>query len=193
MSEDGSREKAAAFDWKWLVGLAFAIVVPTTGTFYGISTAFTKLQTAAELNQKTNEEAQQRAADDLRVFQIKASEDLRVFQTQNKESLEAAIKDSQARFEALTMRIGNQDVLINNITTMTTRLDERLSGMASTNAQITARRDQQMDAILDTLERSRQDEMTSRERQARIEAKLDAIMRGNPDADDTAAPRWKQP
>ena len=75
---------------------------------------------------------------------------------------------------------------------MTTRLDERLTGMANTAAQISARRDQQMDAILDGLERSRQDEMLSRERQARIEAMLGTIMRSEPGASDTA-PRWKKP
>ena len=180
MSEQGSREKTAV-DWKFWITLAVAIAFPTLGTCFGIWAAFSKLQASAEFNQKANEEGRRQA-----------EESLRLFQTQNKEALEAAIRDSNARYEALQLRIGNQDVLINNITTMTTRLDERLTGMANTAAQISARRDQQMDAILDGPERSRQDEMLSRERQARIEAMLGTIMRSEPGASDTA-PRWKKP
>lgn len=96
--------------------------------------------------------------------------------------------NNQAKFDALTIRVGNQDALINSISVMSSRLDERMKAMSETNAQITIRRDQQFDELGKTLDLMREESAAGRERDARLETKLDGIL----DAMDARVPTQRR-
>ena len=101
---------------------------------------------------------------------------VKVLEARSESDREARDKEFQAfatstnsKFEALSLRIGNQDALINSISNLTSRLDERLSGMVTSQSEITKRRDAQLDALEDS-------NGLTREALARISGQLDNLL-----------------
>jgi len=92
------------------------------------------------------------------------------------EQLEQDRMSNNAKFEAINLRVGNQDALITSLAALTGRLDERMKAMSDTNATISARRDQQFDNLAKALDAMRDENALGRERDARLETKVDSVL-----------------
>lgn len=160
-----SREPA----WRWWIGQMVPAALLLLAGGFGLYVNHALLRQQFDDQTATQEKNLVRLQDDF-------TASLARIQSEAASNLKAVTDSTNARFEAISLRIGNQDVLINNITTMTTRLDERLKGMMDNGAALTARRDEQWKAIEEVLELIRSEQATGRERDARLETKLDALI-----------------